>query len=389
MHTALVIAEIAISLVLLAGSGLLIRSFVETIRVHPGFDTHGLLTLRLGMSHVKYPPGTTLPFLHRVTSALSALPSVQSVTSGYPIPFTYDELSNFRVQGLPYDPTDPLTSKVAVVAPLYFETLKIPLLRGRTFTDRDNAQSARVALVNAEFARRYFPNGDAIGKSIQPHLEDEDSQDWYQVVGVVANTRMTDLTATTDPQFFLPLEQWPAWAQGIIIRVPRNPDGYITAVYSAIASLDPDVPLFDVSSVDDRVTQSMSYARFEAQLLTYFAAAALLLAAIGLYATLSQMVARRTSEIGVRMALGAQPIDIFQLVLKRALWMATLGVLIGLLVFWIVSRSLADFLYNISILDPWTIFVASITLVGVSLLASLWPAWLAVRLQPMDALREQ
>ncbi len=389
VHTALVIAEIAISLVLLAGSGLLIRSFVETIRVHPGFDTHGLLTLRLGMSHVKYPPGKTLPFLHRVTSALSALPSVQSVTSGYPIPFTYDELSNFRVQGLPYDPTDPLTSKVAVVAPLYFETLKIPLLRGRTFTDRDNAQSARVALVNAEFARRYFPNGDAIGKSIQPHLEDEDSQDWYQVVGVVANTRMTDLTATTDPQFFLPLEQWPAWAQGIIIRVPRNPDGYITAVYSAIASLDPDVPLFDVSSVDDRVTQSMSYARFEAQLLTYFAAAALLLAAIGLYATLSQMVARRTSEIGVRMALGAQPIDIFQLVLKRALWMATLGVLIGLLFFWIVSRSLADFLYNISILDPWTIFVASITLVGVSLLASLWPAWLAVRLQPMDALREQ
>jgi ABC-type antimicrobial peptide transport system permease subunit len=152
-------------------------------------------------------------------------------------------------------------------------------------------------------------------------------------VGVVANTRMTDLTAMPDPQFFLPLEQWPAWAQGVIIRVPRNPDGYITAVYSAIAGLDPDVPLFDVSSVDDRVTQSMSYARFEAQLLTYFAVAALLLAAIGLYATLSQMVARRTSEIGVRVALGAQPIDIFQLVLKRALWMATLGVLIGLNVF--------------------------------------------------------
>jgi len=389
IHSALMVAEIAISLVLLASSGLLIRSFVETIRVHPGFDTHGLLTFRVGMSHTKYPPEKALPFLHRVTSALSALPGVQSVTGGYPIPFMYDEISSFRLEGLPYDPTNPLTSKVAVVAPLYFETLKIPLLRGRTFTDRDNAQSARVALVNAEFARRFFPNGDAIGKSIQAHLDDDNSQDWYQVVGVVTSIRTTDLTATPEPQFFLPIEQWPGWVQGIFVRVARNPDGYITAAYSTIADLDPDVPLFDVSSMDDRIRQSTAYSRFEAQLLTYFAIAALLLSAIGLYATLSEMVTRRTSEIGLRVALGAQPSDILQLVLKRALWMATLGVLTGLLVFWIVSRSLADFLYNISILDPWTIFVASIVLVGVSILASLWPAWLAVRLQPMDALREQ
>jgi putative ABC transport system permease protein len=389
IHSALVIAEIAISLVLLAGSGLLIRSFVETVRVHPGFDTHGLLTFRLGMSHTKYPPEKALPFLHQVTSALSALPGVQSVTSAYPIPFTYDELSGFRLEGVPYDPTDPLTTKVALVAPLYFETLKIPLLRGRTFTDRDNAQSARVAIVNAEFARRYFPNGDAIGKSIQPHLEDENSPDWYQIVGIVAGIRTSDLTQTPDPQFFLPIEQFPAWVQGIFVRVARNPNGYITAVYSRTADLDPDVPLFDVSSMDDRVTQSTAYERFETQLLTYFAIAALLLSAIGLYATLSEMVARRTSEIGLRLALGALPSDIFQLVLKRSLWMATLGVFIGLLGFWMVSRSLSDFLYNISDLDPWTILIASIVLVGVSLLASLCPAWLAVRLQPMDALREQ
>jgi putative ABC transport system permease protein len=391
-HSALVVAEVATSLVLLAGSGLLIRSFVETVRVHPGFDTHGLLTFRLGMSHTKYPPEKVLPFLHQVESALSALPGVQSVTSAYPIPFTYDELSTFRVGGIPYDPTDPPTSKVALVAPLYFETLKIPLLRGRTFTDRDNQHSARVALVNAEFALRYFPNGDAIGKSIQPHLDDDNSQDshdWYEVVGIVANTRMTDLTQTPEPEFFLSIEQWAGWVQGIIIRVPRNPDSYITAVYSTIAGLDPDVPFFDVSSIDDRVTQSIADARFEAQLLTYFALAALLLSAIGLYATLSEMVARRTSEIGLRVALGARPGDIFQLVLKRGLVMAILGVFIGLFGFWIASRSLSDFLYNISTLDPWTIFVASITLVGVSLLASLWPAWLAVRLQPMDALREQ
>jgi putative ABC transport system permease protein len=388
-HSALVVAEVAISLVLLAGSGLLIRSFVETIRVHPGFDTHNLLSFRLGMSHTKYPPEKALPFLHQVDSALSALPGVQSVASAYPIPFTYDEISSFRLEGVPDDPTDPSTSKVALVGPLYFETLKIPLLRGRTFTDRDNEHSARVALVNAEFARRYFSNGDAIGKSIQPHLEDDNSQDWYQVVGIVANTRMTDLTQTPDPEFFLSIEQWTGWVQGIIVRVARNPDGYITSVYSTIANLDPDVPLFDISSIDDRVAQSMADARFEAQLITYFAVAALLLAAIGLYATLSEMVARRTSEIGVRVALGAQPGDIFHLVLKRGLWMAALGVLIGLFAFWIVSRSLSDFLYNISTLDPWALFVACIALVCVSLLASLWPAWLAVRLQPMDALREQ
>jgi predicted permease len=391
-HSALVVAEVAISLVLLAGSGLLIRSFVETIRVHPGFDTHNLLSFRLGMSHTKYPPQKVLPFLHQVESALSALPGVQSVTSAYPIPFTYDHLSTFRLEGVPYDPEDPSTSNAALVGPLYFELLKIPLLRGRTFTGRDNEHSAGVAIVNAEFARRYLPNGDAIGKSIQPHLDDgnsQDSHDWYEIVGIVANTRMADLTQTPDPEFFLSIEQWSGWVQGIIIRVAHNPDSYITSVYSTIANLDPDVPLFDVSSIDDRVTQSMTDARFEAQLITYFAVAALLLAAIGLYATLSEMVARRTSEIGVRVALGAQPGDIFHLVLTRGLWMAILGVFIGLFAFWIVSRSLSDFLYNISTLDPWTLFIACIALVGVSVLASLWPAWLAVRLQPMDALREQ
>ncbi len=389
IHGSLVVAETAISLVLLAGSGLLIRSFVETTRVNPGFDPHGVLTFRLGMSAVEFPQEKAVLFLRQVRAALSGLPGVQSVTAAYPLPFTYDTMSAFRLMGLAYDPSDPPAAKIAVVQPHYFEALKIPLLQGRTFSERDNAEATRVAVVDAEFARRFFAKGDAIGKSIQPDLEYRERQEWYEIVGVVASIRTTDLTNGPDPQFYLPYEQADARPQGMILRVAGDPHSYVGSVRGAIGELNRDLPLFDVGTMDERVRESTVYARFEAQLVTCFAVAALLLAAVGLYATLSEMVARRTFEIGLRVALGAQPRDVFHLVVKRGLVMALTGVVAGLAAFWLVARLFADMLYNVSTFDPWTIVTASAVLVCVSFLACIWPAWRAVRLEPMEALREQ
>jgi putative ABC transport system permease protein len=389
IHGGLAVAEIAISLVLLAGSGLLIRSFVDTMRVNPGFDTHGMLTFRLGMSGVEYPRVKAMPFLRQVRTKLAGLPGVKSVTGSYPLPFTYDDQSTFRLEGVAYDPSDPPSAKIVGVAPLYFETLKIPLLSGRTFDERDDAKAKKVAVVDAEFARRFFPKGDAIGKSIEPDMRFQNPLEWYEIVGIVGSIRTSALTNAPDPQFYLPYEQAGDWPEGIILRTEGDPRAHENEVRAAIAEMNRDLPVFDLSTVDERVSQSMGYARFEAQLLTCFAVVALLLAAVGLYATLSEMVARRTFEIGLRVALGALPGDVFQLVVKRGLGMAALGLILGLAGFWVASRVFADMVYGVAPFDLWAILAAGAVLVGVSIVASAWPAWKAMQLEPMKALREE
>ncbi len=386
----LVIAETAISLVLLAGSGLLIRSFLQTMRVPPGFDPHHVLTLRLGMSAVEYPKEKAPFFFRQLLPILSAIPGVESVSSGYPIPFSYDMTSRFSIGGRPTDPSDLPVANRATVAPRYFEILRIPLLKGRTFDDRDSLNAKRVAIVNEEFAREFFPAEDAIGKSIQPDFLDYGYEPaWYEIVGVVAGIRTTDLTEGPKPQFFLPYEQMSYWPQAVLLRVSGNPWAYVNSVRAAIAGVNRDLPVFAFSTFDELIVHSTVYARFEAGLLTCFAVSALLLAAVGLYAALSEMVARRTFEIGLRVALGAQQGDVFGLVVRRGLILAAIGLLLGLAGFVIFGRVLADMLYGVRGFDPLTVVAACVVLLLVSLLASAAPAWRATRLQPTEALREQ
>jgi putative ABC transport system permease protein len=386
----LVIAETAISLVLLAGSGLLIRSFLQTMRVPPGFDPHHILTLRLGMSAVEYPKEKSPFFFRQLFPLLSAIPGVESVSSAYPIPFSYDMTSHFSIAGRPTDPSDLPVANRATVAPHYFETLRIPLLKGRAFDDRDDLNAKRVAIVNEEFAREFFPNEDAIGKSIQPDFLDYGYKPtWYEIVGVVAGIRSTDLTDGPKSQFFLPYEQASYWPQAVLLRVSGNPRAYLNPVRAEIAGLNRDLPVFAVSTFDELMVQLTVYARFEAELLTSFAVSALLLAAVGLYAALSEMVARRTFEIGLRVALGAQQGDVFGLVVRRGLVLAAIGLTVGLVGFVIFGRVVADMLYGVRAFDPITVVAACAVLLLVSLLASTAPAWRAARLEPTEALREQ
>jgi predicted permease len=386
----LVIAETAISLVLLAGSGLLIRSFVETMRVPPGFDPHHVLTLRLGMSAVEYPPDKAALFFRQLFPLLAAIPGVEAVSSGYPIPFSYDNRSRFSIAGRPVDLNDMPVSNRVTVAPRYFETLRIPLLKGRTFDERDDSNAKRVVVVNQEFAREFFPNEDVLGKSIQPDfVEYGATPTWYEIVGVVAGIRTTNLTQAPLPEFFLPCEQAPYWPHGVILRVSGEPRAYMNSVRSVVAGLNRNLPIFAVNTIDELIVESTASARFETGLLTCFAASALLLAAVGLYAALSEMVARRTFEIGLRVALGAQRDDVFGLVVRRGLILAATGLLVGLAGFAIFGRVVADMLYGVRSFDPFAMAAACGVLLLVALLASAAPAWRAARLEPTEALRER
>jgi putative ABC transport system permease protein len=386
----LVIVETAVSLILLAGSGLLIRSFLQTMQVAPGFDPHHVLALRLGMSPVEYPEGKATLFFRQLMSRLSAIPGVESVSSAYPIPFPYDLTSRFSIAGRPADPGDMPVANRATVGPRYFETLRIPLLQGRTFDSRDDQNAKRVAIVNQQFAQEFFPTEDPLGKSIQPDfLEYGYQPTWFEIVGVVASIRTTDLTESPKPQFYLPYEQASHWTQWVLMRVYGEPQTYLNSARVAVAELNRDLPVFAVTTFDELIAQSTVFARFEAGLLTCFAVSALLLAAVGLYAALSEMVARRNFEIGLRVALGAQYGDVFALVLRRGLVLAAIGLTLGFLGFVIFGRVLADMLYGVGALDPITVAAAGVVLLLVSFLASAAPAWRAARLEPTEALREQ
>ncbi len=385
----LVIAETAVSLILLAGAGLLIRSFTQTMRVPTGFDPHHLLALRLGMSKGEYPDEKVPLFFRQLVPRLSVIPGVESVATAYPIPFPYDLTSRFSLSGQPADPNNLPSSILVAVGPQYFETLRIPLLKGRTFDQRDDENSKRVAIVNREFAQTYFPGEDPVGKSIQPDFTELGGKPtWFEIVGVVGDVRTADLTQNPRPQFFLPYVQDIHGPQWVILRVAGQPMTYMNSVRSEVSALNRTLPIFAETSFDDLIEHSTTSDRFEAAILTAFAACALLLAAVGLYAALSEMVARRTFELGLRVALGAQWKDVFALVVRRGLLLAMIGLLAGLIAFSILSRLVADMLYAVQPFDPLTITAASAALLLVSFLASAIPARHAAQLEPTKSLRQ-
>ena len=390
LRAAFVIAETAISLALVGGSGLLIGSFAEAMRVPPGFDPHHILMLRLGMSYVEFPNDKARLFFRQLFPELKAIPGVESVTGAYPVPFSYDNTSRFAISGRSNDPNDlPMSNRVAV-EPKYFETLRIPLLKGRTFDVRDDWNAKRVVIVNQEFAREFFPDEDPIGKSIQPDFaEFGEAPNWYEIVGVVAGIRTTDLTSPPMPGFYVPYEQATISPQAVILRVSGDPHAYVNSVRSIVATLHRDVPIFAETTMDENIVDSKKGNRFEATLLSLFAAAALLLAAVGMYAALSEMVERRTFEIGLRVALGAQQGDVFGLIVRHGMVLAVTGLVVGIGGFAILGRVVADMLYGVRAFEPSIVALACAVMLVVAFVASAAPAWRAARLEPVEALREE
>jgi predicted permease len=389
LHYWLVIAETALGVVLLAGAGLLIRSFVRVLHVDPGFDPHHVLVANMSLRG-RYESQKRVQFYNQLLPRVASLPGVQFAAAGWPLPLSRTNIGiSFQIEGHFTAPADAPDAALSIVTADYFQAMRIPILAGRAFTQRDEVKSLPVIIVNERFARKYFPGQNPIGKHLKSDLGDGTLEaPMREVVGVVGDVRHEGLTADADPQYYLPFPQAVITSPALIIRAAADPTRLIGALRTQLADLDGNIPLYRVGTLEDSVYNAAAQPRFQTLLLGCFAAMALLLSAVGLYAVLSYMVAQRTAEIGVRMALGAQRADVLSLIVRRGLTLAMIGIAAGLAASVPLTRFLAGMLYGIHPLDPLTLATVTMLLLVVSAVASSLPAWRATRLDPMRTLRD-
>lgn len=384
----LIVAETAIGMVLLVISGLLMRSFVEVLRVDPGFDPGHVLTARIDLPDNRYTTRQQSQFYDRLLSKLSVLPGVTAVSAGWPLPLSASSaIVSFTIEGRAS--SNELAEPLNVVTADYFKTLRIPIRAGRSFTARDDASSAPVIVINEEFAKRYFPGRNPLGNRITVHAGDDVvKQPPREIIGVIGNMRRTGLTAAIEAQYYLPFSQAVLVSPPICIRTAGDPSTLARPLRDEVAGIDRDIPVFQVGTLEDFVWQSAAQPRFHAVLLSCFAALALLLSALGLYAVLSYTVAQRSKELGVRLALGARPESLLWMILRHGLRFAVTGLLIGAAISAMATRVIAGMLYKVRPFDPLTLAAVGLILLTVALIACSGPAIRAARLDPMNTLRD-
>jgi len=390
VHSVLVVAQTAVGLVLLVSSGLLIRSFIRILHVDPGFDARQVLTARIGVSFDKLNHDQHLEFYRRLLARLSALPGVQSASAGWPLPMSDGKASiTFSIEGVPTAKGDEPNETAGVVMPGYFETLRIPLLAGRTVQDRDETRSRPVIIINQAFARKYFPNTNPLGRRMQVGIGDGVVEHpMREIVGVVGDIKRAGLTAGSEPQYYLPYSQAIVTNPYLTIRSVGDPRLQEVALRNAIHEIDKSVPVYRVLKLEEYISKSAAQPRFETLLLSCFAGIALLLAAVGLYGLLSYMVVERTLEIGLRMALGARKADVLRMVVQHGLLLTVAGLGVGLVCSAVITRFLSRLLYGIQPFDALTFAATTGVLFLVGLAASSIPAYRAAQLEPLKALRE-
>jgi predicted permease len=387
MRSVLVAGEIAVSLMLLAGAGLMVRSFTKLSAVDAGFDPHNVLTMRLvltGSPHAA--PERRVPFYREALARVAAIPGVESVSGINHLPLAGDLWTfGFTVEGQPPPkPSDRQGAAFRVVFPRYFSTMRIPLLRGRDFTAHDDASSPRVVIINQTMAQRYWPQADPLGKRIQV------GDSWYTVAGISKDAGQSNWGETAGNEFYFSQLQNPEDIQRyltLVIRTAGDPMAMAPAIQNAIGALDRDLPLADVLTMDQVVDRAVWQPRFATSLLAGFAGLALLLAAVGIYGVMSFDVSRRTQEIGVRMALGARPLDVLASVMGAGARLVVIGAALGLAGAFALTRYLEKLLYQVSPSDPLVLSAAALVLALVAMLAIWGPAWRATRVDPMTALR--
>jgi putative ABC transport system permease protein len=386
LHRGLVITEVAIAMVLLASSGLLVRSFVRMASLDPGFDPDGLLTLRIALPARKYPTGQSrAAFYSQLLERSAAIPGVQNaaIGTGLPLIGTRGRAGTW-VEGRPAPPPGGRPSiPEADISSNYFDALRIPLLDGRAFTEADYAGAQRVVVVNRAFADMFFPGQEAIGNRITFGS----SKEPYQIIGIVGNVREEGLRLAAQPTYYVPYQQVPDSEMLLILRSNLPPAALSTAAASAIRAIDQDVPLYDIATMQDRLADALSTQRANMALMGMFAALALLLAAIGIFGVIAYMVNRRSLEIGIRMALGAQHRDVLRMVLGHGMVLALAGIVIGLGGALAATRVLRTLLFEISPSDPSTLAASAILFAIVAAAACYIPARRAVRVDPMTTLR--
>jgi putative ABC transport system permease protein len=400
LRRGLVVAQIAISVVLLVGAGLLLASFRNLLRTDPGFDGGSVVTAALSLPAQKYADDAAVrAFSDRLLAAIRAIPGVDTAgfTSNIPMgtgggwgPIIADD----------YDaaPGESVVSPWRIlITPGYLETLGTPLLRGRGFDERDRADTEHVMLVDEQLAKRFWGDGDPVGTRMYRPTYPEDlnkvdaDTEFYTVVGVVRDVQLRDLAgkgARAFGSFYLPQAQWPERSQFIAIKTRMTPDVVIDTVRAELAALDPLLPLFDVHTMTERTALSLASRKLALGLAATFGVIALLLAALGIYGVLAYLVAQRRREIGIRIALGSSPRAVFQLVLGEGLWLTGAGLLLGLGGALAVARGLEDQVFGIAPTDPFVLGTVALVTGAIALLACLSPARRATRVDPIVALSD-
>ncbi|HEX8144511.1 MAG TPA: ABC transporter permease [Pyrinomonadaceae bacterium] len=390
MRSFLVVSEIAISLLLLVGAGLLIKSFLRLQQVNPGFDPHNVLAMYVFLPGAKYPDDAKqVAFFDQVEQRAAALPGVEAVgmVSNLPISGNYDRVS-FYVEGQPVpSPADVPDIERYYVNGGYFRAMSIPLLAGRAFGTQDRAGAPLSVIIGETTARRFWPNESPLGKRINTGNPESPDNPWRTVVGVVGDVRHYALDIAPAPQLYLPYTQSPSQQMTLVVRSTNNPESQIAAVRNAVWAVDRDQPVYNIKTMEGVVSESVAQRRFTMLLLGIFSALALLLAVIGLYGVMTYMVTQRTHEIGVRMALGAQGRDVLKLIVGHAMTLVVIGVCLGLAAAFAMTRVIGSFLYGVSATDPWTFAGVPLLLGAVALAASYIPARRATKVDPMVALR--
>jgi putative ABC transport system permease protein len=393
LRSALVVGEVAIALLLLTGAGLLLQTFQRLSRVDPGMRTDRLLSAMIALPDAAYPkPENIRLFYEQLLPRLRALPGVRSAATIVPLPLSGSDMeTTFDLEEHPKPEGQQDAAAIAAVSTRYFETQRVPLIRGRVFNDSDGADSKQVVMINQKFADKYFAREDPIGKRMRPGMSSgpEEKGPMREVIGVVGNTKFLSLRQEPAPQMYIPVLQMPMPFGSILVRTETSsPAALTSAVQSELAKVDANVPLLRVRVYDEYMDRALARPRFNALLLSIFAGVALLLTTIGIYGVMAYSVAQRRQEIGVRMALGAQRSDVLRLIVGSGMRLTALGLLCGVAAALVLTRLLSALLFGVQPFDVPTFAIVAAALAFVALLACWLPAHRAARSNPIAALRE-
>jgi predicted permease len=400
LRQCLVGAEIGLAFVLLAGAGLLLASFRRLLAVDPGFTTQGVVTASMDVAQARYrTDGDLRNLMSRALDSIRRLPGVTAAGATTTIPFGNNENDSvIMAEGYAMKPGESLISPhYLTVTPDYFQTMKIPLMRGRYFDDRDNETAPSVIIVDQQLARLFWPNRDPIGQRMytSANLQDPNkpgaNTHWFQVVGVVRNVRLVDLAGTGSAfgTYYFPYAQAPSRVYTFAVRSAAEATAVVPALRTAIAQVDPDLALSDVKTMEERATLSMSSRRTSLLLGLAFASLALFLSAIGIYGVLAYLVAQRKREIAIRVALGSTGAGVVRLVLREGLVLVALGLAAGLAGSAGLQKAVANQIYGVRPLDPLVISGVTVLLGTIALAACALPAWRAVQVDPVAVLKEE
>lgn len=385
LRSLLVVGQVAFSLLLLIGAGLLIRSFVRLMKVDSGIDSHNVLTMSISLPSVKYAKAAQqIAFYDEAMRRISALPGVRSVAMSAALPLTPRRLTPALPEG---QPEVPLALRpvliIEAISPEWFKTMRVPLKAGRDFTEQDNAEAPKVLIANEALAHRYWPNENPIGKHVLLGRQTAPAE----VVGVAADVKNSGLAVASQPQLYLPFPQLPWGNMNLLVRTDVDPHSLVSEVRAQVAAIDPEQPVTGIQTIDELLDSSRAQPRFTMLLLGAFSATALVLAVVGIYGVLAYSVTQRQQEMGVRLALGATRENILRLIVGQGLGLALIGVAAGLLAALALTRVMVSMLYDVSARDFTTFALTPLAFVAIALLACYLPARRATQADPTEALR--